>query len=230
MNIPAPVVDRVGKFNVVRDDLLAGGSKVRFLLPFIATREEREIVYASPGQGYAQIALAHVCRTLNKRAIILVGKRKVPHPRTIAAKNAGATIVQVPHGRLSVLQARARQLCTDRGAYLVPFGCDIPEALEHFAATARQLPFVPMEVWACAGSGTLIRALQTAWPAASFNAVRVGAEPKVGGAKLYTAPEAYEDPAEDPPPYPSCDNYDAKVWRFAKKHGSDGALIWNVGA
>lgn len=230
MKLPAPIVDRVGKFYVVRDDKLAGGSKVRFLLPFLANRPEREIVYASPGQGYAQIALAHVCRMLGKRAVVFVGKRKVQHARTVAAKNAGATVLLVEHGRLNVLQARARQFAEERGAFLVPFGCDVPEAIEHFAAAARELPFIPMEVWACAGSGTLIRSLQTAWPAAAFNAVRVGAQPKVGGARLYTAPEKYEDPAELLPPYPSCDNYDAKVWRFASKHGGDGALIWNVGA
>ncbi len=230
MVIPSPVVDRVGRFFVVRDDLLPGGSKVRYLLPYLATRAEREIVYASPAQGYAQIALAHVCKQLGKRAIVFVAKRKVLHPRTLAAHAAGATIVRVPNGRLNVLQARARQCTADRGAYLLPFGADVPEALEHFAAAARQISVTPSEVWACSGSGALIRGLQRAWPAASFNAVRVGAEPKVGSARLYSAPEAYEDPAQMPPPYPSCDNYDAKVWRFANKHGADGALIWNVGA
>lgn len=228
--IPAPVIDRVGRFYVVRDDLLPGGSKVRYLLPFLSEQPEKEIVYASPAQGYAQIAIAQVCRQLGKRAIILVAKRKTPHARTVAARVAGATVVLVPNGRLNVLQARARQLAADRGAYLLPFGADVPAALEHFAAVAREINVTPSEVWACSGSGALIRGLQLAWPAASFNAVRVGAAPRVGNARLYVAPEEYEDPAEMPPPYPSCDNYDAKVWRFANKHGADGALIWNVGA
>jgi hypothetical protein len=227
---PPPVVDRVGRFYVVRDDMLAGGTKLRFLLPFLHGRNEGEIVYASPAQGYAQIALAHACKQLGKRAVIVVAKRKTQHPRTLAARAAGAIVILVDHGRLNVLQARARQICEDRGSYLLPFGADVPEAIDHLAASARSLNISPAEVWACSGSGVLIRGLQQAWPAASFNAVRVGAEPNIGRARLYVAPEKYEDPAEMPPPYPSCDNYDAKVWRFANKHGSDGALIWNVGA
>lgn len=106
----------------------------------------------------------------------------------------------------------------------------MPEALEHFAAAAAQIGDVPSEVWACSGSGALIRGLQRAWPSASFNAVRVGSMPAVGAARLWTAPERYEQAARLPPPFPSCDNYDAKVWQFADRHGADGALIWNVGA
>lgn len=52
---------------------------------------------------------------------------------------------------------------------------------------------------------------------------------KVGNARLWVAPEKFEQPAKSPPPYPSCDNYDAKVWQFVSRHGSDGAVIWNVG-
>jgi hypothetical protein len=69
-----------------------------------------------------------------------------------------------------------------------------------------------------------------AWPEAAFHAVRVGAPPNIGRARLWSAPEKYEEPAREPPPFPSCDNYDAKVWQFASRHASDGALIWNVGA
>lgn len=228
--LPDPVVEKVGRFYVVRDDHLAGGSKMRYMLPYIAKRPEREIVYASPAQGYAQIALAHCCAILGKRAVIFVAKRKTPHPRTLAAKAAGALVFQVPFGRLSVIQHRAKQYVADKGAHLVPWGVDLPEALDYFSQAAKKINMTPTEVWACSGSGALIRGLQLAWPAASFNAVQVGATPKVGRAKLYKAPEKYEEAAKRPPPYPSCDNYDAKVWQFASKHATDGALIWNVGA
>jgi threonine dehydratase len=230
IELPTPVIEKVGRFYVVRDDLLPGGTKMRYMLPFLAARPERDIVYASPAQGYAQIALAHVCRMLGKRAVIFVAKRAVPHPRTIRAKEAGAMVYQVAHGRLNVVQHRARMFAQDHGAMLVPFGVNVPEALHHFAAAARSIDIKPREVWACAGSGSLIRGLQEAWPAASFNAVRVGIKPDAGSAKVYVAPEKYEQAARNPPPFPSCDNYDAKVWQFATRFASDGALIWNVGA
>lgn len=228
--LPAPVVERVGRFWVVRDDLLPGGSKMRYMLPLVAEIQAREIVYASPAVGYAQLALAHVCARLGKRAVIFVAKRKQPHPRTMAARAAGAAVYQVPYGYLNVVQARAKRYAADTGAHVIPWGVDIPEALAHFAQAARGIGMVPDEVWACSGSGALVRGLQQAWPAASFHAVQVGAVPKVGRAKLYKAPEKYEQTAQMPPPYPSCDNYDAKVWRFAKAKARDGALIWNVGA
>jgi hypothetical protein len=228
--LPAPVVERVGRLLVVRDDLLPGGSKMRYMLPLLQGVAAAEIVYATPAVGYAQLALAHVCRMLGKRAVVFVAQRARPHPRTLAAKAAGATVYQVPHGYLTVVSARARLYAQDKGAHLVPWGVDVPEALAHFAAAARLIDVAPAEVWACSGSGALIRGLQLAWPGAAFHAVQVGAAPKVGAARLHKAPERYEQPARHPPPFPSCDNYDAKVWQFASKHAADGALLWNVGA
>ena len=229
-DLPLPRVERVGRLLVVRDDDLPGGSKMRYMLPLLARLPHREFVYASPAVGYAQIALAHVARILGRQATIFVAKRERPHERTLRAHAAGAKVLQVPHGYMTVVRKRATDYAADRGAYLVPFGVDVPDALQFFAAAARAIDISPAEVWACSGSGTLIRGLQLAWPGAAFHAVRVGAEPRIGAARLWTAPERYEQPARVRPPFPSCDNYDAKVWQFASKHAADGALIWNVGA
>lgn len=230
MSLPPPVIKLVGRFYVVRDDLILGGTKVRYMLPLLEGVRQRSIVYAGPCQGYAQIALAHVCRMLGKRAVIFVAKRKTPHPRTLQAKQAGALVYQVPFGRLNVVQARARRFAQENDAMLVPFGVDVPEALAYFAGAARQIGISPKEVWACSGSGALIRGLQQAWPLATFHAVKVGNNPNIGRARLWVAPEKFEEPARMPPPYPSADNYDAKIWQFVTRHGSDGALIWNVGS
>lgn len=74
----------------------------------------------------------------------------------------------------------------------------------------------------------LCRSLERAFPKASVNAVRVGAEPIVGRAKVWEAPERFEQEARSKPPFPSCSNYDAKVWQFIKRHASPGAVFWNV--
>jgi hypothetical protein len=47
---------------------------------------------------------------------------------------------------------------------------------------------------------------------------------------VYRAPERFEDEALEPPPFPSCSNYDAKAWRFIRRHAEAGALFWNVAA
>lgn len=214
---------------VVRDDLLPGGTKARVLPGVLdAIGAGGEVVYASPVYGYAQVALGHAARLTHRQATVFVARRAVPHPRTLEAASAGAKIVAVDHGYMSVLRARARDYAEAVGATLLPFGLDVPEMGDALAQVARELPFVPEQVWATAGSGTLSRALQAAWPAADHHAVRVGAEPNVGQARLWTAPEVFERPARTLPPFPSCDNYDAKAWQFLTTQAAPGALFWNV--
>jgi hypothetical protein len=227
-----PLVERRGSLLVVRDDLCPGGTKYRALLKVLPTLGYREYVFTAPAMGYAQIALALACRELGYRACIFVAARRAPHPRTARAAAAGARIISVPAGRLSVLRARARAYCADTGALLFPMGFALPPMLTAFAAIARAvdatLPAPPAEVWAVAGSGALSRALQAAWPAACHFAVQIGYPPDVGGACLLTAPEPFAMPARRPPPFPSCSNYDAKAWQFLAAYAAPGALCWTV--
>lgn len=224
--LPVPMIEEREGFLVVRDDLIAGGTKRR-VLPVLMDSGD-EFVYASPVYGYAQIALAHTAAALGKRATIFCAKRAQLHARTLEANRAGAKIVQVPHGYLSVVRSQARQYCAHSGATLLPFGLDTPAFIDALAGVARALPVTPRDVWCVAGSGVLVRALQMAWPAATFHAVAVGAKPQVGSAQLYRAPEAFEADAKEPPPFPSCPNYDAKAWAFMKRGATPGALFWNV--
>lgn len=230
LSLPAPTVEPLGERLIVRDDLLPGGTKVRYILPLLASWPEQVVVYASPAYGYAQIALAHCCARLGKEAVIFVAKRQALHPRTLEAYRAGATVYQVPNGYLSHVQSKARRFAEDTGARLVPFGVDVPEALVEFAAVARSLDVSPTQVWTVSGSGALTRGLQAAWPSAEFHTVRVGADFDPGAATVWTAPERFEQPARHPPPFPSCDNYDAKAWQFFEPNAAPGALFWNVGA
>lgn len=213
---------------VVRDDGYPGGTKAR-VLPALFD-ERREYVYASPVQGYAQVALAHTARAHGKRATVFCAARRERHPRTIEAAAAGARIVEVPVGYMSVVRARAKAYCQVSGASLLPFGLDDPRFLGALSALARGLPVQPREVWTVAGSGVLTRALQDAWPSADFHAVVIGAAPTAGRARIYAAPERFEQDARQPPPFPSCGNYDAKAWRFIQQHAAPGALFWNVAA
>jgi len=221
-------IERHAQIYVVRDDLVPGGTKRRVLPELLAGA--CEYVYASPAYGYAQIALAHGCREVGAHATIFTAKRKTMHPRTLEAKAAGATVVMVPTGYLTNVQAKASEYCRTTGAVLMPFGFDSPEFQARLAAIARGIDILPKEVWTVAGSGTLCRALMAAWPAAAFHAVQVGKLPRCTGARLLVAPEPFERDAMLPPPFPSCSNYDAKAWRFVARLASPGALFWNVAA
>ena len=105
--VPLPLIVEHEGVLVVRDDLLPGGTKARFL--DIIFEGADEVVYASPAEGGAQTALATVARQLGKRATIFVARRAKPHPRTIEAANLGASVVSVDPGYLSLTPSLRRQ-------------------------------------------------------------------------------------------------------------------------
>jgi len=214
--------------SVVRDDLLTGGTKEAALLSFIEALPQRELVYAGPRQGYAQIALAAACQATGRKATLFIAQSKVKHSRSLKAAELGAELHEVPCGYLTVVQARAREYCRETGARMLPFGLACDEMERAIESRARDLNISPLEVWSVAGSGTLQRGLQRAWPLAKFYAVQIGKPPQAGRAEVIVAPEKYEQDAKLPPPFPSCLNYDAKAWRHIASKASNDALFWNV--
>lgn len=223
------VVEEWDGVRVVRDDLVPGGTKARVVHLLFDDREE--YVYAGPCQGYAQVALAYACREHGKRATVFCAHRNERHARTVEAAGVGARIEEVRPGYLSVVRARALRYCAVNGAVMLPFGLFDRRVTEGIIKVAMMITRAPGEVWTVAGSGMLSQALQEAWPSARFNVVLVGQDHRaVGRARLWRAPERYEQDAEEPPPFPSCSNYDAKLWRFVREHASKGALMWNVAA
>lgn len=225
---PAPKIEKHDKFFVVRDDEIPGGTKRRVANCLL--KSGSEFVYASPAFGYAQIALAYACRDAGKQATIFTAKREKPHKRTLEAMKAGAKVIFVPFGYLSNVQAKAKEYCGATGATFLPFGFDTPEFINALTVIAKRMPIQPKRVWCAAGSGTLSRALQAAWPDARFWAIAVGATPDAGNAHIYFCPEPFEKDAKVKPPFPSCSNYDAKAWRYIKLLGNEDDLFWNVAA
>ncbi len=225
------MIERLGNGLILRDDRLPGGTKQRGLIPYLQAHPCREFVYASPVYGYAQIALAISARETGKKATIFTAKRKKPHPLTLRAHQLGATIVQVKYGYLNVVQKRAKDYADATGACYLPFGADLPAIAAAITDTALSLSINPPEVWTVSGSGTLTKALQAAWPEAGFNTVLIGKTTiNTGKAARYQAPESFEQAAKQPPPFPSCPNYDAKAWPFFRRYAKPGALFWNVAA
>jgi len=110
----------------------------------------------------------------------------------------------------------------------LPLGFNDQGFLDALAAYASTAP-APARAWVPVVSGTLLRALEQAWPETEFHGVcaarRHGYE---GKATLHMAEEKYSQPAENPPPYPACSFSDAKVWQFASRLGQQDDLIWNT--
>ncbi len=225
-----PIVREHDGIAVVRDDLYSGGTKARFLP--ILFKNSDEVVYASPAEGGAQTALATVARDLGKRATIFVAERATPHPRALMAKALGARVCLVSPGYLTVVQARARAYCGASGAFLMPFGADLPEAIQIIADAARATGERPDEVWCASGSGVLARGLALAWPKARRHVVQVGRElapADVAGAQIHIAKLPFVKASKFPVPFPCDPHYDAKAWEIATaRKGPGRVLMWNV--
>lgn len=233
-----PIVENHEGFQVVRDDLIGGGSKMRFADYLISSnREIEEWVYgSSPATGYAQISLSYLCRKYGKNAVIFMADRAVEkrHPYQLQAMEAGADMRWVPNGMLSVTEKRARDYVSDSplSRRLLPIGFDDPTVIASIIRVAQSMDVSPSEVWTVGSSGTLTRGLQLAWPNAEFHCVCVGHKGDYGRAKTYQCDIKFDKSVkeENAPPFPSAPTYDAKAWEFMREYASPGALFWNVGA
>lgn len=226
---PPPLLEERGRLVVLRDDLILGGSKARVVPALMRESGASEWVFAGPSSGYAQVALGVGVQTSGCAATFFCPARGELSSLSRLAARLGVQVVEVPAGRLSVLEARARAYAEETGALRPLLGLAVPGMLSALSAVARAVPYDPPEVWVAAGSGMLARALAAAWPRASINAVRVGAAPVLPpGAICWQAPEGFAAPARELPPWPSVVSYDAKVWQFASRYAGEGALVWNV--
>lgn len=234
---PPFVIEERECLRIVRDDYLPGGTKTRVARVLWANHDE--VVFASPAEGCAQIALGHTARALRKTATIFVAKRRQRHPNTQAAEDAGARIEEVEHGRMSVVRRRALDHAEAVGGRFLPLGLDAPELRAGLTqvglAAASALDRKPSEVWVCGGSGVLAISLRAAFPGIGIRVVQIGMEllPDLHEAEdvsILQAPEAFAEEARHPPPFPSCANYDAKVWQFIQVYAAKDALFWNVAA
>jgi hypothetical protein len=234
---PFPVITVEDGIFVVRDDLLGGGSKMRFIDNMIKTWPYKEFVYgSSPATGYAQISFAKVAAKYGKKAVIFMAQRDMNnlHPYQQEAINSGADMRWVPNGMLSVTEKRAKDYVKEdtTNRVLIPIGGDHVDVLACIIKVARyNIGMVPDEVWTVGSSGTLTRGLQLAWPNTKFNVVTVGHKGNYGRAKVYNCDIPFNKPAKMLPPFPSAPTYDAKAWEFIMKHrGTGTVLFWNVGA
>jgi len=234
-NLPAPVVETHGRFLVVRDDLLYGGSKMRFL-PFLVEDAE-ELVFGGPAEGGAPLALAIIGRMTGRRVSLFYARRSRLHPRQVLARENGARLIGVAPGYMTNVQAKARAYAAATGASFLPLGFDMPAAEQPFVAAMRRVRREVGEVdqvWCCAGSGMLARCLGRAFPDAVVHAVAVGLasrhEAQAFGAnvKLHACAYRFDQQCRAAAPFPCCPNYDRKAWDVAQREAKGRALFWNV--
>lgn len=235
---PKPIIEEHNNFYIVRDDLLGGGSKVRFVDYLIKDSKAKEIVYGGcPATGYAQISLPIVCKRCGKKAVLFMANRSLVtrHPYQERALDEGAEIHWVDNGMLTVTLKRARDYANEdiENRFNLPLGLEHETVLASIVRVARSLDVRPTEIWSVGSSGTLNRGLQLAFPDLDCHVVSVGHKMKDrerGRAKLWQSPYKFNQEVKtiERPPFPSVLTYDAKAWSFMLKHARKGALFWNV--
>lgn len=232
---PEPVLEEHGNVIVVRDDLVPGGSKMRFLPHLV--QDAKEIVFGGPFCGGAPYALSVWGKRTGTKITLFYAKRKELHERQKAALKNGATIYQVPFGYMSNVQAKAKAYARDHGALFLPLGFDVPQAsapfIEQMRRVARTVGKID-QVWAATGSGMLARCLAEAFYPTQVHGVIVGLRSRNEKQKFGTNVELHEAPydfaksAKGRAPFPSCGNYDRKAWEMCSSMSQGKVLFWNV--
>lgn len=227
----APVLERHGRFHIVRDDLIPGGTKTRALCELLAGSDSARVAYACDKFGHGPLALAHAAAAWGMEAILIFPAMPKPTPSVLAVRDMAHVKIIICEEAVSQndAYALAGEIAAAHNARLFPIGFDTPEFVAALSRIAGQIGIVPEQAWSLAGSGCLTRALQSVWPAADIHAVSMGfPHARTGRAIVHTPLEAACEEAKIRPPYPSAPYYDAKVWHVAQSFGRDGALIWNV--
>jgi hypothetical protein len=224
-------LERHGRFYVVRDDLLPGGTKSRFLPSLLAG--SHEVVYAGPPWGGAAVGIAAHGKEMGIAVTLFYPARKTLVARQRLAESQGARLKLIRPGYLSVLKARAREYCEVHGARMLAWGLPQVEAKLAADLARFQMPPDVTEIWVAAGSGTVMRAVKRAWPERAVNGVEVGhrlSDAERAGCRVFTHPLDFEQRTTAKVPFNSCRHYDAKAWEMANAMLGPRAvpLFWNV--
>ena len=230
---PLPQIHIHDGVQVVRDDLLVGGTKVRAATHLLSQVDEDTVVYVVPRKGLAGVALLEAARAHNKKVVFFMpASRECSDIQAYCYGRATHTyfhrVAAMPN-----LNRIAKQWADDNGAFFVPLGLAHElgtAALVRTAYNMEQAGYAPELMYVATSTGVLIRALQIGMPNTQFTAVAVARNLQSGelgnaGFIPEHRPFLSNEVAKHMPPYPSVPNYDAKVWKYAMP----GSMIWNVG-
>ncbi len=217
-------IEEIRGFKVVRDDYTFGGTKYHALIEWLPTLNSRHIIYAGSVFGCGAPAVAVACEKLDIQCSILMSTSTYRPAWLDKVEKMRTKLIITDPTPVEKLIERAEKM----GGYVMPLGFNNPDFMACIVTRAREIE-QPERAWVPVVSGTLLRALEQAWPYTEFHGVcaarKHGYE---GSAILHMAPEKFSVPAAEPPPYNSCKFSDAKVWQFAKNLGHEGDLIWNT--
>lgn len=226
-NITSPI-----NITVIDEGHLIGGSKQRIVPMLLAKVDEKEIIYAGPSTGYAQVALSYICHMMNKKAILFLdaGHR----PLTQIARKFGAKVFHFKKPLKYIANQAEKYHRKHRyKSHVLPFGMNTNYTVSLYTKAFKPISHLkPKRLWVVAGSGLILKSLSKVFPDTKFMVVQVGKkiwpDQLPEKSELFISPLRFVDPIAETPPYDTLLNYDAKLWPFVLKHGQEGDFIWNT--
>lgn len=239
--LPTPKFQTIEGREVLRCDL-ARGLKAVAAEKYIRDLKEDTVVYVAPRSGHAPYSIALLAKLYKKRAIFFCPSSKQISVGQASVIGQGGEVRFVRIAAMPVLNGYAKKWAEENGAKFLPFGLSgVPEitaGIIHMADQAiREAGGDPTKFsrqhWSATSTGTMIRALQLAWPNAKPFGVAVARnihDGEVGGARMYSSLQDFLQDARTQPPFPSTSCYDAKAWELCQEYGKRGSIFINVGA
>jgi hypothetical protein len=239
--LPTPVVEDFEEKHILRCDLSPGGLKARGAEKLIAETKSDTLVYCAPRVGHAPDAIANLALQYGKKVVFFCPSSKV-------ISNHQAAMLAYPNVELKffriaampVLNSYAKAWAKERGYAFLKFGLtDTPVVTAGLINYAREvsdiLGYDPTEIWCAVSTGTMIRALQIAWPDAKPKGIAVARnmhDGEIGTAQVWPSsiPFLRRVKPDELPPFQTTENYDAKAWLPFVLSGADRSIFINVGA
>ncbi|MBL4588714.1 MAG: hypothetical protein JKY11_01370 [Alphaproteobacteria bacterium] len=224
-----PILDHHNDYKVVREDLIAGGTKRRALSEWLPTLDLAHFSYTGSVFGYGAYALALTCHDLGYDCSIYISKNNYT---ALWAEhiNQIANVTWTAPAPLSLLKEQITTKYPE--AYFLEAGFPNDSFEQALINVFKNNKPDAKRVWISAVSATMARAMAKAWSDIEIQVVccakHHGELPK--NITPYYAPEKYHQKAKILPPYPSAVHIDAKIWQFVEQHGRQGDIIWNLAA
>lgn len=232
------------KLNVIREDLLMGGSKQRAMVPLIQNMIKHdninELIYFGASNGYAIVALAYTLFLLKSNIQMRIYHQKTNLPEARKITDLARSIY--PRVKFVYINGPMRNgwplidehLQKNKRSRLIPFGLKTDEFKQLYqqALTKYVTKYanVIKRLWMVVGSGTIFSVLYNMLPNTHFCLVQVGKKVDLEGYErytLYTSTIKLYNEINVGIPYPTAKSYDGKIYEF-DKHFKDDDWIWNT--
>lgn len=175
-------IEQHGGFNVKRDDLFdvngVNGGKVRTC--FQLARGAKGLVTAGSRQSPQVNIVAQVAKHLGIPCRVHTPEGELS-PEVIAAKEAGATVIQHKAGYNNVIISRARKDAEETGFREIPFGMECVEAVKMTSIQTQNIPQDTKRIVMPVGSGMSLAGVLSGLKQRKMNVpvlgIVVGADP-----------------------------------------------------